>query len=266
MKPTFIITSAIDTNVGVYSPEIRLLQTHETLNSLQKFYPDAIFVLVEGGRHIADFDPTNTQVAQSELSLLWSRLKSRCHYVLNMSNNDQIKHLHNNFLNNMNYKNEMGGTTGLTKTVAELTLMAAALNALSTQEKLKPALEVDRIFKISGRYQLSPLHDPAVYAVDQFKDKIIFKQREASWMTDALNTIGTDHSFCSRLWSFPVSRYDEVMEKFNSMIEDCLETSNKHYIDMEHLLFKHLHAADTAELDYLHLMGTIAPNGIVTYD
>jgi phage-related protein len=45
MKPTFIVTSAIDTNVGVYSPDIRILQTHETVNSIQKYFPDALLIL-----------------------------------------------------------------------------------------------------------------------------------------------------------------------------------------------------------------------------
>lgn len=266
MKPTFIITSAIDTNVGVYSPEIRILQTHETINSIQKYYPDAILVLVEGGKHIADFDPSNTTNTQSELSLLWSRLKSRCHVVLNMSSNDQIGHLHSNFLDKMPSKNEMGGTTGLTKTVAELTLMAAVLDAFKTQDNLKPALDVDRIFKISGRYQLSPLFDTSIYESDLVKNKCVFRQRDASWMTDAKEAIGTEFGYASRMWSFDRNQLDAVIDTFDAMIEDCLDISNKHYVDIEHLLFKHFSSTTPVELEHTHLMGTIAPNGVVIYD
>ena len=257
MNPTFIITSAINTNVGAYTPLLRIYQTHDTITSIQKYYPEAIILLVDGGKNI-EADDANFEA--------WEALKARCHISLNMSTNDQIKHLHSNFLDNIPNKHEMGGTTGLTKSVAELTLMASVLDGIKNNEKLRPILVTDRVFKISGRYQLSPLFDASVYESDLVKGKYVFRQRDPSWMADAKEAVGTGFGYASRLWSFDISLLDETITRFNSMIEDCLTISSRHYIDIEHLLFKHFSASDPVELEHTHLMGTIAPTGAVIYD
>jgi hypothetical protein len=254
MKTTWIISSAINTNVGVYDPTIRTIQTHETINSIQKYYPDAQFILVEAGNPMPEDDE------------LYNRLKGRCQAVLNMTDNEQIRHLQSNFLNKMTNKNEMGGATGLTKTVAELTIMAAVLDAFKSHDDLAPALAVDRIFKISGRYQLSPLFEPAVYETEAAAGRYVFRQRDPSWMPDAKEAIGTDHGFSSRLWSFTPEQLDDLIVKLDSMIEDCLAISTNHYIDIEHLLFKHIGPDNALELEHTHLFGSIAPTGTVIYD
>ena len=255
MKPTFIITSAINCDVGAYAPELRVLQTHETINTIQKqFGADALIVLVDGGKEINPGTALHDQLEQ---------LKARCNVNLILGDNPQIKHLQDNWFSKVPSKHEMGGTTGLTKTVAELTLMSIILNAIKNEEGLKPILDTDRIFKISGRYQLSPFFDKSVY---DNNNSYVFKQRDASWMTDAKETIGTEFGYASRLWSFPTSKLDEVIDKFTDMLTDCAKISNTHYVDIEHLLFKHFNDADPVELDHTHLMGTIGPNGIVIYD
>ena len=193
---------------------------------------------------------------------LYNRLKARCHVNLNMTDNDQIKHLHSSFLDQMQNKSEMGGTTGLTKSVAELTIMAAVLEALKNSPDMAPALDVDRIFKISGRYQLSPLFDAAAY--ENTAGKYVFRKRDASWMTD--NAVGAEFSFSSRLWSFTPDLIDDLTNRLDAMIEDCLEISMSHYIDIEHLLYKHIGPDNAVELDHTHLMGSIAPTGTVIYD
>jgi hypothetical protein len=255
MKPTFIITSAINCEVGAYAPELRILQTHETINTIQKqFGADALIVLVDGGKEIKSGTALYDQMEQ---------LKTRCNVNLILGDNPQIKHLQDNWFSKVPSKHEMGGTTGLTKTVAELTLMSIILNAIKNEAGLKPILDTDRIFKISGRYQLSPFFDKNVY---DNNTSYVFKQRDASWMTDAKEAIGTEFGYASRLWSFPTSKLDEVIDKFTDMLADCAKISNTHYVDIEHLLFKHFNDADPVELDHTHLMGTIGPNGIVIYD
>lgn len=254
MKTTWIVTSAIFSNVGVYSPEIRILQTHETINSILKQYSDAKIILVEAG---------NAVPADHEM---YNQLKARCHVYLNLTGNEQIEHLQNKFFNVIQNRNEMGGATGLSKTVAELTLMNTVLAAMIENDQVKPAVDVDRIFKISGRYQLSPLFDPAVYESPLVKDKYVFKTRDFSWIPNAADVIGTDHGFSSRLWSFDASLLNDIKSRFESMIEDCLQISDKHYIDIEHLLYKHMELDKVVEFDHTHLYGTIAPNGTLIYD
>jgi hypothetical protein len=150
--------------------------------------------------------------------------------------------------------------------VAELTLMASFLDALKNDPQLEPIKKTDRIFKISGRYQLSPFFDTAVYDNPGAKNKYIFRKRDASWMPDAKEAIGTEYGFASRLWSFDTNLIDDCYDRFETMIEDCLKISATHYVDIEHLLYKHFIDADPLEIEHTHLMGTIAPTGAVVYD
>jgi len=261
MKPTFIITSAINTNVGIYSPEARIMQTHATIDSILREYPDAITVLVEGGKQIPEISPLGQQMTV---------LKNRVNVNLSMVGNAQMIHLHEQFFDKIQTKTEMGGTTGLSKTVGELTLFASVLDALKNNDQCGPILESDRIFKISGRYQLSPLFDKAIYESDLTKGKYVFRKRDPSWMGDAIEKIGVSYSYASRLWSFTPGQLDDCIEKFQEMIENCVDVSMKSYVDIEHLLFKFYNndteGDDVYEVEHTHLMGTIAPNGVMVYD
>lgn len=252
MKTTFIVTSAIFTNLGPLNSDIRILQTLDTLKSIRRHYADANIVLVEGGAPIQD-------------SPLWQQLRASVNVFIDLTNNDQIQHLHQSVMNRVNNKYEMGGVSGLSKSVAELTLMVNALDAINNHPEMIPARQVDRIFKISGRYQLSPMFDPAVY--ENANMKYVFKRREASWMDAATcKAVGTDHGFSSRLWSFDIGLLDTTHERLQAAMDDMIEISADHYIDMEHLLYKHIGPDNAIELDTTHLFGTIGPNVTLIYD
>ena len=252
MTPTFIITSAIETQLGPLPADIRILQTMDTVRSIYRTYPEAKTVLVEGGARI----PT---------SPLWSQLRGMVHVFMDMTNNEQIQHLQQNVMSKINNKFEMGGTSGLSKTVAELTLMVNVLDAINNHPDLVPARQVDRIFKISGRYQLSPAFDKSVY--ENADMKYVFKRRDASWMDAAsCAAIGADHGFSSRLWSFDIGLLDATHERLQTALEDMIEISTDHYIDMEHLLYKHIGTSQAVEIDNTHLFGTIGPNVTLIYD
>lgn len=252
MKPTFIITSAIETQLGPLPSDIRILQTMDTVRSIYRVYEDAITILVEGG-------------SRTPTSPMWSQLRNMVNVCIEMNNNDQIQHLQQNVMTKVNNKFEMGGVSGLAKTVAELTLMINTLDALNNHPELVPARQVDRIFKISGRYQLSPLFDKSVY--ENAGMKYVFKRRDASWMdAESCKAIGTDHGFSSRLWSFDIGLLDATHERLQLAMEDMMEISATHYIDMEHLLYKHIGPSQAIELDTTHLFGTLGPNVSLVYD
>lgn len=252
MKPTFIITSAIETNLGPLPADIRILQTMDTVRSIYRVYEDAITILVEGG-------------SRTPTSPMWEQLRNMVNVSIEMNNNDQIQHLQQNVMSRVNNKFEMGGVSGLAKTVAELTLMINTLDALNNHADLVPARQVDRIFKISGRYQLSPLFDKSVY--ENAEMKYVFKRRDASWMDAAsCEAIGADHGFSSRLWSFDIGLLDATQERLQAAMEDMMEISSTHYIDMEHLLYKHIGPSQAIELDTTHLFGTLGPNVSLVYD
>lgn len=250
MKTTFIVTSAIETNLGPLPAEVRILQTMDTIRSVRRHYPDANIVLVEGGERV----PSGP---------LWNNLRGMCNAFMDMTNNEQIQHLQQNVIGKVQNKFEMGGVSGLAKSVAELTLMANVLDAINNHPEMVPARQVDRIFKISGRYQLSPLFDPSVY--EDKSMKYVFKKADPSWMPDA-KEIGLEHSFNSRLWSFDIGLLDQTQTKFGEMLDDMIEISADHYVDVEHLLYKHIGTKNTVEIDTTHLFGTLGPNVTVIYD
>jgi hypothetical protein len=217
---------------------------------VRRVFPDANVILVEGGERV----PT---------SPLWQNLRSMCNAFLDLTNNEQIQHLQTNVIGKVQNKFEMGGVSGLAKSIAELTLMTHALDAINNHPEMVPARQVDRIFKISGRYQLSPLFDPAVYADASMK--YVFKKADASWMPDAKER-GLEYSYNSRLWSFDIGLLDQTHEKFIEMIDDMIEISNDRYVDIEHLLYKHIGPKQSVEIDNTHLFGTLGPNVTIIYD
>lgn len=252
MKTTFIVTSALITKIGIYDLTSRLQQTHQTLDSIYHHFPDAQIMIVDGGEPgLKDIDHP-----------LLNSLKDRVGAFLDLSDDEQIQHLHSI---EIGHQREMGGVAGLVKSMAEMTIFQQALILINEHESLRPMRDVDRIFKVSGRYQLSPLFDVSAYALAE--GKYVFKERTASWIPNAQTNVGTDYCYQSRFWSIPRSLLEHTIDKYNDMMQDLQElTDNNHYIDVEHLLFKHLGPEQSMELQYLHFMGTIAPNGTMIYD
>lgn len=254
MKTTWIITSAIHTNAGIFDTRARILQTHATIDSIQARFPDAWLVLAEGGK-----EPSSDDDA-------FAALRERCHVFVDARQNDQIRCLHQDVFDRTG-RTDGGGLSGVAKSLAELTLMASVLDVLLREPSAADLLRVDRIFKISGRYQVSPLFDPAAYR--NAGDSYVFAKRERSWIENAKELIGVDHYFNSRLWSFAPSRLRDTFDTYQRMIREILDivaANGAAYTDVEHLLFKFFAIPDVLELDYMHVMGTLAPSGVVVYD
>lgn len=254
MNPTFIITSAINTQAGCYPPEIRILQTQETINSIYEFFPDAFTILVDGSNQ-----RLNQQPPQG-----WNQLRDRANVFIDMTSNEQIEFLHQEIMDKNPNRTEMGGMNGIAKTMAEITLMLNTFEAIKEHPELDRARASDRIFKISGRYKLSPLFTPGDH---YHHDRYVFKKADASWIPNAQEVVGTDHGFASRFWSFDRLLLDDVMNKYEAMMNDAHAIADQgKYIDIEHLMYKHIGTEKTVQIPFTHCMGTIAPNGLMIYD
>jgi hypothetical protein len=257
MRPTFIVTSAIDSEVGIFPPEIRITQTHDTVNSIKAAFPDAILILAEGGNGKSIINPTPQ----------FDQLRSRFNVFLDMTENDNLKHIHENIMSKITNITEMGGMSGLSKTIAEITLLHNVFDAIKNHDQLKPVLEnSDRIFKVSGRYKLSPLFNPAVYSEPSLAGKYVFRKADPSWIPNAAEKIGIEHFYASRFWSFDTALLDDTMQSMSAMMQDGIDIAERGYIDVEHLLYKHIDRNKVVEFDHVHFMGAIAPNGMVIYD
>jgi hypothetical protein len=254
MKTTWIITSALNTSAGVYDAKARVAQTHETMNSILNFYPDAQFVLVEGGK------PFDREVPY------FAELLQRCHLFVDLRDDERLGYLHKAIFDTVTIETETGHILGITKSLCELTLLAVVTEAFAAGKVPNALLEVDRIFKISGRYQLSPLFEPAVY--EGIGDKYVFLKRQPSWIPDPLDGVGVAEWFSSRLWSFTPRRVREVAAKIVAMHQDLQDLGfrKRVLVDLEHVLFKHFRDDDVLELDHTHVMGNIGPSGRILYD
>jgi len=254
MKPTFIVTSAIHTQAGIYPPEIRILQTQDTINSINQYFPEAFIILVDGSSQRVNAEPPRG----------WNELKQRVNIFIDMSKNEQIDHLHQQVMDKNPNRTEMGGMNGMAKTLAELTLLANTFETIAQHPELDAVRDSDRFFKISGRYKLSPLFTPADH---YHHDRYTFKKADPSWIPNAQQVVGTDHGFASRFWSFDRLLLDDVRDKYQAMIEDGHAIADRNgYIDIEHLMYKHIGTEKSVQLPFTHCMGTIAPNGMMIYD
>jgi hypothetical protein len=213
MKTTFIVTCAINTNIGIYDPGFRILQLHQTLDSILRHYADANIILVDGGKPIRATE-------QSELRHQYDQLIKRAHAYLDLTDHEQVQKFHENYLDKINIRHEMGGTTGLIKSAAENIIMLNVLVALQNSPDLESFRNVDRIFKISGRYMLSPMFDSSIYETTEAQNLYVFKQRDPSWMADALTAIGVEHGYSSRLWSFPAGLLEDCIQRYENIITD----------------------------------------------
>ena len=245
----FIVTSALVTNAGVYTPAVRVAQTRETIRSIRRHFPRAFILLAEGGARLNDM-PSG-----------WDELRGAVDGLLDMTADQRILDLHREAFALTHSSTQKGGAVGFAKTMAELLLMIGALGVLA---QLPLSMQGGRVFKLSGRYQLAPLFDPAFY--EAATGRYVFACRRRSWVPNALQTIGVEHCLSSCLWSFDASSLAEVTAVFQAMLRELSDASDGAYIDIEHLLFKYIGAQSIIEMPQMHLMGSVASTGVVIYE
>ena len=240
-----LITSAVYSNYGVFTPQQRIQQTLETAESARKYIPNSTIILID-----------NSKVeVQQDNSPEFDALLDAVDYYIDNSDDADIQHFHNNVQNYDIGKNSM-----------ECLGMFKALNYITSDAEIMDKItSASRIFKLSGRYTLTDKFDINKFDNDQTADKYVFKQRQPSWIPQA--DTGVDHLLQTRLWSFTPSLFIDTTSLFKQIIENMFATFNKQkYIDVEHSMFKFIPADKLVELESVGLIGKIAPNGMVIVD
>jgi hypothetical protein len=240
-----LITSAVYSNYGVFTPQQRIQQTLETAESARKYIPNSTIILID-----------NSKVeVQQDNSPEFDALLDAVDYYIDNSDDADIQHFHNNVQNYDIGKNSM-----------ECLGMFKALNYITSDAEIMDKItSASRIFKLSGRYTLTDKFDITKFDNDQTADKYVFKQRQPSWIPRA--DTGVDHLLQTRLWSFTPSLFIDTTSLFKQIIENMFATFNKQkYIDVEHSMFKFIPADKLVELESVGLIGKIAPNGMVIVD
>ena len=226
-KILFIVTSALNADMGTVSRTDRFEQTVKGLISIRKYVPNAIILLTDGSPNKIEED----------------KLKALAHFAnfaADFSDDEQITELASNHQ----------------KSEAENLLMLKTLMLLQQDEGMKDVLSsVGRIFKISGRTDLIDGFDVEEHMLE---GKYVFKKRMPTWLTDTRKEFATD-LLITRMFSFCPTLMNDYMLLCENNITLILQTG----IDTEHAHFFNVNKDLLVELDEIHCQGIVAGSGTV---
>lgn len=244
-KHTVLVTSAVYSNYGIFTPQQRIEQTLATVKSAKQYLPNSTIILID-----------NSKVdVQNDNSTEFNELVELVDYYIDNSDDVDIKHFHNNVKNYDIGKNSM-----------ECLGMFKALTYMSTDPEIMEAITSSkRIFKLSGRYELTDKFDVSQFDNADTADKYVFKKSQPSWIP--LADTGVDHLLQTRLWSFTPSLFVDTTNLFQTIINNMFATFNAgKYIDVEHSMAKYVPKTKLIEIESVGLKGNIAPNGMLIVD
>lgn len=237
VKHLFLITSAINTKFGWYTPYARMRQVQKTINSIVEKIPDAKVVIVES---------SGWQLSENQLA----ELRDVSNYVIDFSHSPVMSQIQDD-----QSVDEWDGV----KNVCEVTCFNQMF--ISLDELLTTSLkDITRIHKISGRYTLNDNFNKYLYEVED--DKIIFARKFETHFKPEHN-LGIPYQYMSRLWSWPIHRHDEVKTFYKKALNKMLSSYEKDkYVDIEHLLYYYFKKnKNVLEVPKIGIEGLIAGNG-----
>lgn len=231
IKHGFVVTSAVNSKFGVYSPAARLQQTITTLQNVRERVPDCKIVVMEcAGTPLTD--------AQSEL------IEEHCDLLLDFSRDPDVIAI---------YQSE---NWDVVKNSTEIMCFGRALRMCQDDGDFAG---LDRIHKMSGRYILNNEFNLDVY--EQHPDRIIIGPKHTSQFPFEMT--GIKLQYMARLWSWPSNQTERIIQVYTDSINYIGErVSQGGYADIEHVLYKFLPEDLVTELPVLGVEGSIAPNGI----
>jgi hypothetical protein len=235
-----LLTSAIYTNYGIYSTADRILQTIISVLSIRKFIKNSTIILV---------DNSKLDIHEDKSVLLQALLNSIDYYIDN-SKDLNIKYFHENVTNYDVGKNMMEA----------LGMHNALHSILNNSDLFKVVSSASRVFKLSGRYQITGNFNINNFDNESTKEKYIFKQRQPSWIPS--NITGVTTQLQTRLWCFDSILLKDTVDLYKNLIENMLSTINRgEFIDNEHSMSKFIPKDKLIELLQVGVAGNIAPNG-----
>lgn len=232
----FIVTSAINSKFGVFTPEQRLEQTIGTITSIKNKLPNAKIVIMEC---------CGTPITSEQAD----KLRAVSDYFKDMSSDADVQALYDN------------DNWDVVKNGTEIMCFGRILNELKNNPELAEKFKgVDRMHKMSGRYILNDMFDPETYESSDVLDKIIIGPKYRSQFPEHVTT--QPWQYMARLWSWPTSRLDEVIKVYeDSLVFFAERLAAGGYVDIEHVLARFLNPTHVHEIQNLGVEGCIAPNG-----
>lgn len=219
----FIITSTLNPKVGVIDNETRYNQSLKTVETLRQKDPNAkIFMFDSSPNLVEDFKI--------------KEFRSRVDYFVTLSNHSHAIEL---------------GNAG-NKSAGECYIMIVALDIIKNLN----FKNINRIFKITGRSELTDDFDIEYYSNDDLRGKFVFKTPVISWMSPSLKLVDT------RLWSFSYDMIDDVDIMIREAYEKCMTGT----LDLEHVYYNLLDKEKLIEKDVLGLTCQVSNDGTIVYD
>ncbi len=222
----FIVTSALNPNMGVINRQDRLQQTIDGLKSLRERCPDAIVMLAEGSPE---------KVEQDKIVVL----SDLVNFVADFSGDRDISQF------------AVNGR----KSEAENVLMLKCMMLLKREPGLMQLMHgVSRVYKLSARTIINEGFD---YNDHAHFGKYVFKKRMPTWLQGERAEVFTD-LLITRLFSFCPSLIDDYSVVCHRNIGVITDTG----IDTEHAHFFNIDPDKLIELDTIYCQGIMAGTGL----
>lgn len=238
MTSAVMVTSALNTRFGVYSGPVRLEQTLETIKSCRQRIPGCELIVCE---------MSGQPLTQEQVEVLTANSDK----LIDFTTDPAVQDLYNSTDN-----------WDVVKNVTEVMCFGRALSTLKESGTFS---RHQRVFKISGRYQLDDRFDIEFYNEYKNQSMIVISNRRASQFPIALTQV--EAQYMSRLWSWPTALTDEVITFYTNSLDFMYQRlSQGGYVDIEHCLYKFLPQEKLITRDSLGIIGNIAPNGVPIKD
>jgi hypothetical protein len=235
MKHCFIVTSAINSKFGVYTPEQRLAQTLLTIKSVKDRVPDVKIIVTE-----ICGEPLKPEQEAT--------LEAACDLLIDFTGDEDVKSIY------------QSSNWDVVKSTTEIMCFGRALRMCLDDGDFEG---YDRIHKISGRYFLNDEFDLSRY--EALADRIVTTKKYASQFP--IEVTGVELQYMSRLWSWPAGATEQIIDVYNNGLNYIASrVAAGGYCDIEHALYKYLPAELITEVSPIGLQGAIAPNGAAVKD
>ena len=233
MKHAFIVTSAVNSKFGVFTPNQRLTQTLDTVASIKAKLPTAKIIIMEC---------CGSPIQPSQENIL----RQHCDVFVDYSRDEDVQSMYDS------------DNWDVVKNGTEIMCFGRALAVLSHEGFFD---DVDRIHKMSGRYVLNDIFDASMYEQTDVADKIVIGPKHQSQFPIEVTTVPLQ--YMARLWSWPKALVDEVVQVYmDSFLFFAERVAAGGYVDIEHVLYKFLDQSKVHEVQNLGVEGQIAPTGM----
>jgi hypothetical protein len=237
MNAMFVITSAVESRFGVYSPEQRLDMTLATIANVREHVPGAKIVISE--------------VSGNGLSQQYEdALIEQVDVYLDFTTNSDVRKIYNNphWYDNWD----------IVKNLTELSTFPFALEQLILNQELEG---IDRVFKMSGRYLLNDKFDIDFYNQESVVNKIVIGKEVPSQFP--FHVTGQSMQYMCRVLSWPTWMQEDMIRYYlngcNYMKDRMLAGG---YADIEHCLYYAMPKERVFQVEEVGVYGNIAPNGV----